>query len=107
MYDMKKIVELAKEIGVEVNTPSIENENGLYFRNENDKLEKWDATSELDLNKTKLHKSQRFNNYFERNFYVNQDVKLSYSSYSNTDNLKDEFSTESKITKQSLISEAA
>ncbi|CAC5917917.1 Uncharacterised protein [Staphylococcus aureus] len=107
MFDMKKIVEIAKKTGVEVNAQFIDNENGLYFRNKNNKLEKWDAISEFDLNKEISHRAQHVNNYFEKKFYINQVSKSMEPVYKTTNNLEDEFASDNKTTKQSLISEAA
>ncbi|HCU0866305.1 TPA: hypothetical protein OUF93_002692, partial [Staphylococcus aureus] len=49
MFDINKVKRIAKEVGVEVNPLEAMGRKGLFFRNENGQLEKWDAITELGL----------------------------------------------------------
>ena len=64
MYDIKEIVKIAKEIGVEVDETPKNNESGLYFVNGNNETEKWDAFLAFGLVSTEKKNEGYQNNYF-------------------------------------------
>lgn len=107
MFDLNKIIEIAEEVGVEVNSQPVESESGLYFRNKNGNLEKWDAISEFGQSKENPQDAQHFSNYFEKKFYTNQISKSMKTVYKTTNKLKDDFASEYNTVKQPIILEAA
>ncbi|WP_239774583.1 hypothetical protein [Mammaliicoccus sp. N-M50] len=103
MYDIKKIVELAKEVGFEVESASNNNEGGFYSKNENGEIEKWDALSAFDLKKSKRQNKEYQNNYFNKYSYTKAANNFSY----NTPNSKKDGFPSKENTNDPLITEAA
>lgn len=61
MFDMNKIKQVAKAVGVEVNPPEANGQKGLFIRNLKGELEKWDAMRDFGLeNKKSQSISQSF-----------------------------------------------
>lgn len=103
MYDIKEIVELAKEVGIDVEESPENNETGFYSTNENGELEKWDILSAFDFNNSIKQNEGYQNNYFNKYSYTKSTNNFSYNKPSSK---KDEFpSGANKI--DSLITEAA
>lgn len=47
-FDVKRLSEIARELGLEVKKPSSKEKAGLYINKENEEME-WDAIEELGL----------------------------------------------------------
>ncbi|HCZ0840797.1 TPA: hypothetical protein O2J82_001978 [Staphylococcus aureus] len=104
MFDINKVKRIAKEVGVEVNPLEAIGRKGLFFRNENGQLEKWDAITELGLKDNNTQHSNYYSNFFDKSFYTNKVHGFNKSPYRNT---QSNYSMNEKINKQTLISEAA
>lgn len=98
MYNIDEILAVASEMGLEVNKKPSDNKSGFYYRDENGEQQKWDALTELEL-------ERNTNKYFNKDFYMNKINKFSESPY-NSDKQSD-YLTHEKNSKKRLIVEAA
>lgn len=103
MYDIKEIVKLAKEVGIDVEESPENNESGFYSTNENGEIEKWGVLSAFNFNNSIKQNEEYQNNYFNKYSYTKPTNNFSYNKPSPK---QDKFSSkENKI--DSLITEAA
>ncbi|QUM66159.1 hypothetical protein [Staphylococcus delphini] len=103
MYDIKEIVEIAKEIGMEVDESPKNNESGFYSISDNNQTEKWDAFSAFGLVSAIKKNDDCHNNYFNKHSYTKETNRFSYNSSISKNNTFP--SNPEKI--DSLITEAA
>lgn len=54
-YDLEKVKEIAREVGVEVNPPELQGQHGLFVRNIEGEIEKWDVLSEFRMSTKSSH----------------------------------------------------
>lgn len=80
MYDIKEIVKIAKEIGMEVDETPKNNESGFYSVNGNNETEKWDAFLAFGLVSTEKKNEDYQNNYFNKHSYTKNENSFSYHS---------------------------
>lgn len=80
MYDIKEIVELAKEVGMEVDESPENNESGFYSINENNESKKWNAFSAFGLVSVEKKNDYYQNNYFNKHSYIKDANDFSYRS---------------------------
>ncbi|UXR75588.1 MULTISPECIES: hypothetical protein [unclassified Staphylococcus] len=80
MYDIKEIVKLAKEIGIDVDESPKNSESGFYSVNKNGETEKWDVLSDFDLVCAKKQNEDYQSNYFNKRSYTKNTNSFSYNS---------------------------
>lgn len=103
MFDIIKIKQIAKAVGVEVDPPDAKGQNGLFIRNKKGELEKWDAMSDFGLTKNKAQKSCP--SFFNKQLFAPKNDIFTDSLYINEH--KYCYSMVKENNKQTLISEAA
>lgn len=105
MFDINKIRKIAQEVGVDINPQEVNGRKGLFFRNKNGQLEKWDAITEFGLNEITPQRSYHYNNFFNKDFYEIKENEFNKSPYNS--NKQSDYSTHKKYNGQALITEAA
>lgn len=98
-FDVKRLSEIARELGLEVKKPSSREKTGLYINKENEETE-WDAIEELGL---KTYE-KRYSHYLNKNLFEEETNTISYNYKEEKD---EKMSFYSKTSKLSLLSEAA